>query len=589
MSYVCILNWSDINDYASAVFDDWIDYHEWISENFNEFELSLINYIDSTLIHRIAVEGFKESFKNAWEILVQIGLANYCNETEHCEVMIAFISLVELYAESCGFEYFWMGKNLEYDYFLDLVEAYLEISHSQLTNVFLKKYGIRFNYNSSPFKSEIFKILIKNKRQIIINTFQDQFGMNANLFDYIRPRIAEKIKSYLNDIKFNEDDEFEREETELIYENQLIDKLTKRWQEVVMDEVTLAAQKLAAFFDGNVINITEEITGEAVSHHYGKSQIILLRRYVEPSFTDIQKNVLAQDIHISEQTLRRYHLAIKTRKFVILAGISGTGKTWLTKIYANAVDAEYLVVPVAPNWTTNEDLLGYFNPINKEYNHTAFSCFLEKAAQEYILAKSQQLNPQPYHLVLDEMNLARVEYYFAKFLSAMEVRMREEVAEIELAPGKKVLLPPNLYFIGTVNMDETTHSFADKVYDRAQLIELEVDRKDLYDCLGEVEYRETLIQIWDEVYTVAPFAFRVIEEIKTYVKEAEALNISWKQAFDEQLLQKVLPKLKGTDETVGKALKAVVNIAKVNGFHLSHKKAEKMLETFNNHGFSSYF
>ncbi len=589
MSYVDILNWSDINDYASAVFDDWIDYHEWICENFSESELSLINFLDWILLHRIAVEAFKEGFKNAWELLVEIGLANYCNETEHCEVMLAFIALVELYAESCGFKDFWLGKNLEYDYLLDLVEAYLEMSHSQLTNVFLKKYGIRFNYKITPFKSEVFKILIKNKRQIIINTFQDKFGRNANLFDYIRPSIAEEIKSYINDNIFNKDDGFERQETELIYENILIDKLTQRWHEVVMDEVTLAAQKLVDFFDGQVINITEEITGEAASHHYGKSQIILLRRYVEPSFTDIQKNVLAQHIHIPEQTLRRYHLAIKTRKFVILAGISGTGKTWLTKIYANAVEAEYLVVPVAPNWTTNEDLLGYFNPINKEYNYTAFSCFLEKAAQEYILAKSQQLNPQPYHLVLDEMNLARVEYYFAKFLSAMEVRRRDEVAEIELAPGKKVLLPPNLYFIGTVNMDETTHGFADKVYDRAQLIELEVDRKDLYDCLGEVEYRETLMQIWDEVYTVAPFAFRVLDEIKTYVKEAEALNLSWKEALDEQLLQKILPKLKGTDEKVGEALKAVVNIANDNGFDLSYKKAKKMLETFNNHGFSSYF
>ncbi|MEQ9621084.1 McrB family protein [Coleofasciculus chthonoplastes] len=311
--------------------------------------------------------------------------------------------------------------------------------------------------------------------------------------------------------------------------------------------------------------------------------------YSEPLFTEICQSVRYQGLRISESTLRRYHLALKSRKFVILSGISGTGKTWLTKAYANAVEAEYLLVPVAPNWMTNEDLLGYLSPIDNKYHDTDFSTFLEKAEEEYQQAQVEKRTPQPYHLVLDEMNLARVEYYFAKFLSVMEVRMREEVAQIQLAPEKQILLPPNLYFIGTVNVDETTHSFADKVYDRAQLIELEAPRQDLYEHLGDVPYREILMKIWDEVHTVAPFAFRVIDEIKTYVEEAEALDVSWQDALDEQLLQKILPKFKGTDDRVGVALQAFVDIVNDKDFPLSHKKATKMLETFNQHGFTSYF
>ncbi|MEQ9486107.1 McrB family protein [Coleofasciculus sp. F4-SAH-05] len=311
--------------------------------------------------------------------------------------------------------------------------------------------------------------------------------------------------------------------------------------------------------------------------------------YYEPSFTEICQSVRYQGLRISESTLRRYHLALKSRKFVILSGISGTGKTWLTKAYADAVEAEYLLVPVAPNWMTNEDLLGYLSPIDNKYHDTDFSTFLEKAEEEYQQAQVEKRTPKPYHLVLDEMNLARVEYYFAKFLSVMEVRMREGVAQIQLAPDKQVLLTPNLYFIGTVNVDETTHSFADKVYDRAQLIELEAPRQDLYEHLGDVPYRKILMKIWDEVHTVAPFAFRVIDEIKTYVEEAEALDVSWQDALDEQLLQKILPKFKGTDERVGVALQAFVDIADEKGFTLSHKKATKMLETFNQHGFTSYF
>ncbi|NEP60139.1 MAG: AAA domain-containing protein [Symploca sp. SIO2G7] len=317
--------------------------------------------------------------------------------------------------------------------------------------------------------------------------------------------------------------------------------------------------------------------------------LVFIHQYVEPSFPDIYRKVLAQGLRISESTLRRYHLALKSRKFIILSGISGTGKTWLTKAYAEAVEAEYLLVPVAPNWTTNEDLLGYLSPMDNKYHDTDFSAFLKKAEEGYQQAQAKQLTPRPYYLVLDEMNLARVEYYFAKFLSAMEVRMREGVAQIQLASDKQVLLPPNLYFIGTVNVDETTHSFADKVYDRAQLIELEASRQDLYDHLGEVPYSEILMQIWDEVHTIAPFAFRVIDEIKIYVKEAEALEVSWQDALDEQLLQKILPKLKGADDRVGVALKEFVDIVKDKDFPLSYKKATKMLETFNQHGFTSYF
>ena len=208
---------------------------------------------------------------------------------------------------------------------------------------------------------------------------------------------------------------------------------------------------------------------------------------------------------------------------------------------------------------------------------------------EYEKAKADKHTPRPYHLVLDEMNLARVEYYFAKFLSKIEVRMREEITQIELAPGKEVLLPPNLYFIGTVNVDETTHSFADKIYDRAQMIELEINRGDLEKYLREVEFREILLEIWDSLHETAHFAFRTIDEIKTYVREAKLLGVSQKDALDEQLLQKILPKLKGADDRVGNTLKTFTEIAEKNQFNLSLAKANKMLAIFEQHGFTSYF
>jgi hypothetical protein len=304
---------------------------------------------------------------------------------------------------------------------------------------------------------------------------------------------------------------------------------------------------------------------------------------------EIEASLAEIGLSIDSRTLRRYHLSLNTsRSFVILAGVSGTGKTWLAEAYARAIGAEWLIVPVAPNWTTNEDLLGYRNPLNQQYYDTDFSRFLRSAAAEYEQAQIESREARRYHLVLDEMNLARVEYYFAKFLSAMELRARSERATIELATDDQVLLPPNLYFTGTVNVDETTHGFADKVYDRAQLIELPVSREALSSHLENEPYRELLLAIWDELHVVAPFAFRVLDEIGSYVEDAGAFGVSWEQALDEQLLQKVLPKIKGTDLRLRGALKRFIELCE-DRFPISQAKAQEMLTSFNEHGFTSYF
>lgn len=312
--------------------------------------------------------------------------------------------------------------------------------------------------------------------------------------------------------------------------------------------------------------------------------------YIEPSFEDIRSAIAAKKLRISERDLRRYHISLKTRGFVIVSGLSGTGKTWLAQAYAEAIGAEHLLVPVAPNWTTNEDLLGYYSPLTHVYHDTAFSRFLRKADAAFRAARAEGRPARPYHLILDEMNLARVEYYFARFLSAMELRARsaDGDAPIELGPNDSIVLPPNFAFVGTVNMDETTHNFADKVYDRAQLIELGIDRESLSAHLGSAPYASLLLAIWDVVHPVAPFAFRVIDEIRAYVEHAEALGFGWEEALDEQLLQKILPKLKGAEPRVGKALSEFLKLTQ-DTCPLSHRKASRILDGYSAHGIASYF
>jgi hypothetical protein len=150
-------------------------------------------------------------------------------------------------------------------------------------------------------------------------------------------------------------------------------------------------------------------------------------------------------------------------------------------------------------------------------------------------------------------------------------------------------LTPNLRFVGTVNIDETTHGFADKVFDRAQLIELEAPRDAIAEHIGQAAFQGTLLDVYDAVATAKPFAFRVVDEIKSYVGESEALDVAWKTAVDEQVVQKVLPKLTGADPAVRFALEQLVNLAEEKGLDLAFNKAKRMLDDYDRDGFTSYF
>jgi len=305
-------------------------------------------------------------------------------------------------------------------------------------------------------------------------------------------------------------------------------------------------------------------------------------------FQAIKERVAEVGLRIDDRTLRRYHHSLATRGFVILSGISGTGKTWLAQVYANAVGAEFLLVPVAPNWTTNEDLLGYFNPLDGVYYDTDFSHFLRDAATEFERAQDLGEEPKDYHLLLDEMNLARVEYYFAKFLSAMEVLSRDGAAAITTGSDDEIIIYPNLKFIGTVNIDETTHGFADKVFDRAQLVELTIDRDRLAQHLGAHPAAEPILEMWDAVEPVHPFAYRIASEVIRYVNRAQQDGTPQDEALDDQFLQKVLPKLSGADAHLQQSLEQVIALAN-DRYPLTAEKASRMLDTQMTHGFASYF
>ncbi|MDP9329951.1 MAG: AAA family ATPase [Actinomycetota bacterium] len=291
---------------------------------------------------------------------------------------------------------------------------------------------------------------------------------------------------------------------------------------------------------------------------------------------------------IGDEVIRRYHLSMSTRGFVIVCGPSGTGKTWLAQAYAYSAGANTKLVAVDPSWTSNEDLLGYLSPLDGFYHHTPFSEFVREAAHEWDQATRASRAVREFHVILDEMNLARVEHYFSRFLSAMEVRARDGSAPLDLAPGHRVQLTPNLKFAGTVNMDETTHGFADKVFDRAQLIELPLLRSDVVAQLASTPYGEKLLAVWDALEPIGPFGFRVLDEIHTYVTAADDEGTPWQVALDEELVQKVLPRIRGADARVAAVLDGLT-AATADGCPLAQAKVLDMRREFDTYGFTSFF
>ena len=362
----------------------------------------------------------------------------------------------------------------------------------------------------------------------------------------------------------------------------------------------------------------------------------------------IKAYIAAKGFNYEGNLIENFYLSLKSKPFVILAGTSGTGKTRLVKLFAEAIGAKMKLVPVRPDWSDSSDLFG----------HTDLSGKFQPGAIIDFIKQAEWDKDTPYFLCLDEMNLARVEYYLSDFLSVIETRDRKDNGEIETdamvdvdyykdkeAQGKygRVFIPENLYIVGTVNMDETTFPFSKKVLDRANTIEfsfvnlmskpaetfaapqplnennsfLKTEYLYLRDC-NDDDVVDTVCFDLEELNAILVKAnlhvgYRVRDEISFYMMNNKNAELLEKEAaFDNEIMQKILPRIQGSSRAIKDVLsemfikcagdytglagatdfeqmQSYIDAAKDCKYPNSAKKIAFMMRRYEEDGFTSYW
>lgn len=345
----------------------------------------------------------------------------------------------------------------------------------------------------------------------------------------------------------------------------------------------------------------------------------------------------------SPDLIKRFAFSLMSKRFLILSGLAGSGKTQLALAFANALiedETQLCVVPVGADWTNREPLLGFPNALQEGLYVKPESGVLDLLIE----ANKKENKAKPYFLVLDEMNMSYVERYFADFLSSMESHKAMPLWKgFSDEVPQTICLPGNLFIIGTINVDETTYMFSPKVLDRANVIEFKIspDEMDLFlremkpidrecinykaadmaasfvsiaeskDLADDKEIRETLTSFFKDLKAVnSEFGYRSATEIYRFVSHAQTNDDTEKkmtlaEIIDCAVVQKLLPKLHGSrkklDKTLntlwkecfdGEAQKETTSISadKVEKakYKLTADKIQRMYESAMANGFTSF-
>lgn len=334
-----------------------------------------------------------------------------------------------------------------------------------------------------------------------------------------------------------------------------------------------------------------------------KNDISLLKENIEQVKFDIKQfknDTTNARLKYNTSLIARYISSLATKPFVLLSGLSGSGKTKLAQSFAQWIcedEKQYCIVPVGADWTNREPLLGYVNALNPE----EYILPENGALQLIIEANKAENKNKPYFLILDEMNLSHVERYFADFLSVMEskdkFKLHSDKEQEKTGVPFELSWPKNLFVVGTVNIDETTYMFSPKVLDRANAIEFRVTEKEISNFLKspnqidltqleskganmaagfiktaknnefeEIEtddLNDTLVNFFSQLQkTGAEFGYRTGMEIHRLYQQLTVINedIKENEKIDIAVMQKLLPKLHGSRRKLCPILETLGNI-----------------------------
>lgn len=243
-------------------------------------------------------------------------------------------------------------------------------------------------------------------------------------------------------------------------------------------------------------------------------------------------------LYYTKEIIARWFAGLATSKVLILEGISGTGKTSLPYAMGKFFQNDTSIISVQPSWRDRAELLGYLNEFTKRFNETDF------LKSVYAASYSDTINL----IVLDEMNLARIEYYFAEFLSVMEMPDVNEW-KIDIVPTSeehdpknlingKILIPQNLWFIGTANKDDSTFTITDKVYDRA--VAIAINKKADYIDAPFTEAVSMTFEYLDDMFKRVQSGFQLSEMAQSGFEQLdEFIQEKFKIAFGNRIMKQI--------------------------------------------------
>lgn len=452
--------------------------------------------------------------------------------------------------------------------------------------------------------------ILENERQNLLNENRELRAENEST-----RALEEKCKT----LEFERDRaENRRQESQAELEYQLaqINKL--------QDEIALLSKPFGAEKNReeriNSLLLPPQIKLDTIEI-YGENQI------TEQAWIDnIYQQCEDSDFHFSKRILNAFHTSLKTGEFspiTVLAGVSGTGKSQLPALYSKFGGINFINVPVQPNWDSQEAMLGYFNSMTNHFDAQPVLKFLMQSQQPRTEDYPNGLNDMMNLILLDEMNLSHPELYFAEFLSKLEERRgKTKVPSIDINLGSGIAsyalpLRRNVLWVGTMNQDETTKSLSDKVIDRSFIINFprpkelkSLNLKQMSNKLKEAKnyklsydswrswiknetlFNETDVKEYKGIIehinncmdkAGRALGHRVWQSVEYYMSnypevitahasnDEDKLRESMRIAFEDQLVQKVMPKLRGI-ETRGKTdkncLEPIQNLLDNKGFKI---------------------